>query len=197
MPPSRRRSDAERKAAVESLFLVRAVETAADNSGEKEVWHQASKGADLFTVVNLSGYVIRQEFVLHDDYFTWQKGVGLRTGSVNESRGIKDVVKASDEVRMDPYPDDERLGRARTALESYSGDDRYLLHVRSVIKLAGQAEAPDELSRVTKARSVIRPEDQVAANAGKSAATAALWPYLAAGSVCGFVLVAVIWLFIR
>lgn len=201
MPP-RRRSDEERKNAVESLFRVRAVESPADNSGEKEVWHQGSKGADLFSIVNRTGHVVRQEFVLYDDYFVWTKKGGLRTGSVNESRGIKDVVKATDDIQLDASPNVPRLERGKAALNSYSGKDAYLLHMRSLLVLAVQGNDVSELSAVTSALSAaagqkLRSEAAAASGAGAPKAQASLWPYLAAGTVAGFVVVALIWLMIR
>lgn len=203
MPP-RRRSDEERKNAVESLFRVRAVESPADNSGEKEVWHQGSKGADLFSIVNRTGHVVRQEFVLYDDYFAWTKKDGLRTGSVNESRGIKDVVKATDEIQLDASPNVARLERGRIALDSYSGKDAYLRHMRSLLVLAVQGNDVSELSAVTSALSAASAQQlrspapaSSASDAAAPKATASLWPYLAGGTVAGFVVVALIWLMIR
>lgn len=197
----RRRSDEERKSAVESLFRVRAVETPADTSGEKEVWHQGSKGADLFTVVNRTGHVVRQEFILYEDYFSWTKQGGLRTGACTASRGIKDVVKSSDDIQLDGVVNDDRIERARAALNNYSGNDRYLLHVRAVINLAAAGEEAGELSAVTTSQS---PQNaaKIRAAAAESAqkrqaAANPVWPYLLVGAAVGFIVVAAVWLMIK
>lgn len=200
MPP-RRRTDEERKSAIDSLFRVRAVETPADTSGEKEVWHQGSKGADLFTVVNRTGHVVRQEFVLFEDYFAWTKQGGLRTGVSGTAKGIKDVIKASDEIKLDGLVDEDRVERARSALHGYTGKDPYLLHVRTVINLAAIGEQAGELSAVTMAQGLTAANQLRAAAAAsaqkKQDAAHPMWPYLAAGSALGFIVVAIVWLIVK
>src|SRR4051812_31938047 len=129
------RSVAERKVAIESLFRVRAVETQLDEAGEKSVWHQGTKGADLLSIVNRTGHVIRQEFTLFEDYFLWTKQHGLRTGEAKGGPGSQ-ANKASDDIKFDGENDIDRVERALEALDRYKGEDKYLLHVRALLKMA-------------------------------------------------------------
>jgi hypothetical protein len=201
---ARKRTQQDRKLALESLFRVRAVENPPDASGEKEVWHQGTKGADLFSVVNRTGHVTRQEFVLFEDYFVWTKQGGLKTGSCAEARGIKDVVAASDEIQLDAEIDDDRVARARETLSTYGGADKYLLHLKAVISLAAAGTEAGELSAVTNAMPALSRDRAAALAASASAAppptplsAPAVWPYLVGGAGVGLLLVGLVWLFMH
>lgn len=185
----RTRTAEERSVAVESLFRVRATETQLDEHGEKTVWHQGSKGADLLSTVNSTGHVIRQEFSLFDDYFLWSQEHGLRTGEHRDAKGSPHM-KASDDVRFDREVLEVRLNRAISALDRYSGSDKYLLHFRTLLKMA-KGEATGTLSAVT---GFGKPSPFAKKQGGSPQE---LWVYLGAGFGAGLILVFVAWFFLR
>jgi hypothetical protein len=123
------------KAAVLALFQARPMEGPPGDDGQRSVWHLSNQGAELLSFVDGEGRVQRQELTLLDEHCVWTSGVGLRTGRVEQegaSRAETSVV----------HPDTQlvpaRLLRAALALESYQGEDRYILHIQRVLALARQ-----------------------------------------------------------
>ncbi|MBL8951159.1 MAG: hypothetical protein JNK82_10310 [Myxococcaceae bacterium] len=121
--------------AVQALYRVRAVEKPAGPDGRREVWHQGSRGAELLSTVDATGRLEEQELVLFNEVIYWWLGGGLKTG---KSLRREDVSSRGNTL-WDAEPAPERLERCHKALAGYTGDDRYLQHLRGVVSgaLAG------------------------------------------------------------
>ncbi|MHB8874074.1 MAG: hypothetical protein ACYC8T_10345 [Myxococcaceae bacterium] len=131
-------SDAGRlAAAVNALYRVRAVEKPPDADGLREVWHHCAQDADLISLVDHQGRVVRQELTLLEDYLCWTSRDGVVTGSSGAARGSKGLT-AGEAVMLDLELVPERVLRAHGALAGYRGDDLYLKNVRQVIALVLQ-----------------------------------------------------------
>ncbi|WP_224248603.1 hypothetical protein [Hyalangium gracile] len=133
------------KEAVQALYRVRAVEGPPGDHGQRSVWHMCSQGAELLSLVDLEGRVQRQELTLLEDHYVWTSGEGLRTGRVEVEGGSK-AGPASPIVHTDPQLVPLRLMRAAAALETYEGEDRYILHMKRVLALAREGLAMREAS---------------------------------------------------
>ncbi len=138
----------ERENAVASLFRVRAAESAPDQEGLKQVWHQGAKGADLLSYVNMKGQVVRQEFTLFEDHFIWTPLKGLVTGQVRADRGSL-ANAASEEIRFDATLSPVRIRTGAGALSRYDGADKYILHIRTVLSLAEEGTEEYGVKTVT------------------------------------------------
>ena len=121
--------------AVQALLRVRAVEGPPGDNGQRSVWHMCPEGADLLTLVDMEGRLQRQELTLLEDHYVWTSGEGLKTGRV-ETGGSTKVNPASAIVHTDAQLVPARLLRAAVALETYDGEDRYILHMKRVLSLA-------------------------------------------------------------
>lgn len=144
------------KAAVQALYRVRAVEGPPGDNGRRSVWHMCAQGAELLSLVDLDGRVQRQELTLLNDHYVWTSGEGLSTGRVETGGGSK-ASPASPIVHTDPQLVPFRLMRAALALESYEGEDRYILHMKRVLALAREGLELREASVVT--HSAERPKE--------------------------------------
>jgi hypothetical protein len=144
------------KAAVQALYRVRAVEGPPGDNGHRSVWHMCAQGAELLSLVDLEGRVQRQELTLLEDHYVWTSGEGLRTGRVQTHGGSK-ANPASPIIHTDPQLVPFRLMRAALALESYKGEDRYILHMKRVLALAREGLELREASVVT--HSAERPKE--------------------------------------
>lgn len=153
----RARSEKEIAAAIQSLFRVRGAESAAGPDGVKEVWHQASAGAELLShVFAPHGRVTRQELVLFDDLVEWTSQKGIRTGTLKASLGA--AGSSDDEILFDYEIDVARIRRASEALSRYGGDDKYILHIQRVCALClSGIELRDEKT-VTRVGAAPEPE---------------------------------------
>jgi len=123
------------KNAVQALHRVRAVEGPPGDNGQRTVWHMCPEGADLLTLLDMEGRLQRQELTLLEDHYVWTSGEGLKTGRV-ETGGSTKVNPASAIVHTDDKLVPARLMRAAVALETYDGEDRYILHMKRVLSLA-------------------------------------------------------------
>lgn len=171
------RTEAELKAAVDSIARVRAVESPPEPDGTRTIWHQGAKGADLLTTVNAQGVVTHQEFTLYGDYFEWGSSTGLRTGAALEEESGEAARKAGHmAVDLEDATRAERLARASAALTSYAGDDKFLLHLRGLLLRAHTAASDDFDLPVTRSSDRVR-LDLVNAELARqeSAARRALW----------------------
>ncbi len=121
-----------RKAAVQSMFRVRASESPPGPDGMRTVWHQGGEGADLTSTVDAQGRVVRQEFALFGEYLLWVAETGAATGRVRDEKAAGQV-KGSDLVARDAALDEQVLSRMNAALAGYSGSDRYLQHLARVV----------------------------------------------------------------
>jgi hypothetical protein len=124
------------KSAVQALFLAQPMEGPPGDNGQRSVWHLSAQGAELLSFVDEEGQLQRQELTLLEEHCVWTSGVGLRTGRVEQDDAA--ARAKSTVVHPDPQPLPARLLRAALALESYSGEDRYLLHMQRVLALARQ-----------------------------------------------------------
>lgn len=145
------------KTAVQALYRVRAVEGPPGDNGQRSVWHMCAQGAELLSLVDLEGRVQRQELTLLDDHYVWTSGEGLRTGRVVQGGGSK-ANAASPIIQTDSQLVPFRLMRAALALETYEGEDRYILHIKRVLALAREGLELREASVVTY--SAERPKEQ-------------------------------------
>jgi len=136
------------KAAVQALHRVRAVEGPPGDNGHRSVWHMCAQGAELLSLVDMEGRLQRQELTLLEDHYAWTSGEGLSTGRVEQGGGSK-ANPASAIVHTDSQLVPSRLMRAALALETYEGDDRYILHMKRVLALAREGLELQEASIVT------------------------------------------------
>ncbi|MFP2933724.1 hypothetical protein ACLESO_53035, partial [Pyxidicoccus sp. 3LG] len=123
------------KTAVQALYRVNAVEGPPGENGLRTVWHLCPDGAELLSLVDVDGRVQRQELTLLDDHYIWASGQGVRTGSLDRS-GANAAGPASVVVNADPQLVPPRLMRAALAMGTYTGQDRYILHMQRVLALA-------------------------------------------------------------
>ncbi|MFY2563041.1 hypothetical protein ACN469_35935 [Corallococcus terminator] len=122
------------KTAVQALSRVHAVEGPPGENGLRTVWHMGMDGAELMSQVDLDGRVRRQELTLLEDHYMWASGEGVRTGRV-ETEGAR-ASPAAAVVKADPQLVPHRLVRAAQAMGTYTGQDRYILHMQRVLALA-------------------------------------------------------------
>ena len=141
------RTEAELQSAIETMFRVRAVESPPDESGARTIWHRGSKGADLVTWVDAFGRVTRQELYLFEDCLIWEKATGVRTGASDAREGSK-ANPAPDAIAFDTQADDDRLVRARRALDPYTGGDKFIIHARMLV--GGATDFDDPVTRTAK-----------------------------------------------
>jgi hypothetical protein len=151
------------KAAVQDLYRVRAVEGPPGDNGQRSVWHMSTQGAELLSLVDLEGRLQRQELTLLEDHYVWTSGEGLKTGRV-ESEGGSKAKTAAAIVHTDAQLVPFRLMRAALALETYEGEDRYILHMKRVLALAREGLELREASVVT--HSGARPSSAAPVTAG-------------------------------
>jgi hypothetical protein len=123
------------KTAVQALYRVHAVEGPPGENGLRTVWHLCPDGAELLSLVDADGRVQRQELTLLDDHYIWASGQGVRTGSL-ERGGAGGRVSPAVVVKADPQLVPQRLLRAAAAMGTYTGQDRYILHMQRVLALA-------------------------------------------------------------
>jgi len=126
------RTPQELRQAVDSMFRIRAVESPPDASGSRRIWHRGTGGAELFTVVDAQGLVLRQELTLFEELVRWDREHGFQR---SEAQPVRAEGVAS-------------LGRAAGALESYGGADRFLRHLKDrVVAEVRGAPAPPRSRR--------------------------------------------------
>ncbi len=114
-------SPQEVKAAVDAMFRIRAVESPADANGLRTIWHRGLRGAELVTEIDAAGKVKSQSLTLLDDQVRWERGPGF---SLTAPRAL--------------------LERVSRALASYSGHDRFLVHLRDALSAELKGEALGE-----------------------------------------------------
>ncbi|MGC4120365.1 MAG: hypothetical protein QM765_38445 [Myxococcales bacterium] len=142
-----------RRAAVQSMFRVRASESPSGPDGQRTVWHQGGDGADLTSTVDAQGRVTRQEFVLFGEHLLWVAEAGAKTGRIRDEKAAGSV-KGSDLVVHDPQLDGQVLTRMNLALAGYEGSDRYLEHLAKVV--ANLNAGLDDLEAAEVTSSAIR-----------------------------------------
>jgi hypothetical protein len=127
--------------------------------GGKKVWHQGEQGAEVISFVDADGNVTRQETYLTGHVVVWEFGRPLSTGQV------KPEVSGGDSLAGDATVDVPGVLNAVSLLEGYTGEDKYLAHLRAVLRLGAQALSAAGLSaadaaalrRVTADQPVVTP----------------------------------------
>ncbi|MEW6430346.1 MAG: hypothetical protein AB1730_02455 [Myxococcota bacterium] len=152
------RSEADRNAAVEAMYRIRAVESPPDASGRRTIWHRGSKGAALVSEVDGEGSVLRQELTLFDEQLTWERDRGFRggAGAVKEGGAAANPAAAVlESAQGAPTP---MLERAAGALGGYRGEDKLIAHLRELVVAAVKGRAPfSEPGEVTRKGRESRP----------------------------------------
>lgn len=115
------RTEADRIAAVESMYRIRAVESPPDAQGRRTIWHRGAKGAELVSEVDEEGRVVRHELTLFDDHLCWERDKGFEGASATLEAPPGGELTAP------------LLVRAAGALEGYRGDDRIIAHLRELL----------------------------------------------------------------
>ncbi len=134
------------RAAVDSMFRIRAVESPPDTSGFRKVWHRGARDAELISEIDGAGRVARHEFSLFDDVLVWERGRGFMTGATEETSSARDSAKVAFDLTTDP----ERMVRAAAALQPYAGRDRIIQHLRElVVTTQSGQQAIEDLGAVT------------------------------------------------
>lgn len=132
------RSAEELRAAVDSMFRIRAVESPPDAAGLRKVWHRGARHAELISEIDFAGRVARHEFSLFDDVVIWERGRGFVTGMAQ----LEGSTRGAANVAFDLTTDPERVQRIAAALEPYSGRDRIIQHLRELVVTTQQGQQP-------------------------------------------------------
>lgn len=150
------RTEAERAAAVESMYRIRAVESPPDAAGRRTIWHRGAKGAELVSEVDGEGRVMRHELTLFDEQLTWEREKGFRFHGVTKEGGS--AARPPSALLEDPDEREDRaLDRAAHALEPYRGDDRIISHLRELVLMAAKGrDMFSDLGEVTRRASELR-----------------------------------------
>ncbi|MBK7863438.1 MAG: hypothetical protein IPJ65_33520 [Archangiaceae bacterium] len=135
------RTTTELKAAMETMYRVRAVESPPDEQGARIIWHRGARGADLVSTVGADGKVTRQELFLFEDYFLYERAAGLRTGVALDKVGAAGA-RASGDIAFDQDAvlKRKRIEQAARALAGYQGPDALIGHARQVMAAAAQGK---------------------------------------------------------
>jgi hypothetical protein len=99
------------------MFRNRAVESPADATGSRRIWHRGTGGAELLTEVDARGRVLRQELTIFDDVVRWHRDRGFERAGLEVSGAAPGGG----------------LTRAAGALEAYAGQDRFLQHLKDQV----------------------------------------------------------------
>lgn len=140
------RSPEELRAAVDSMFRIRAVESPPDAGGLRKVWHRGARHAELVSEIDQTGRVARHEFSLFDDVVIWERGRGFVTGVAQ----LEGSTRGAANVAYDLTADTERMTRIAAALEPYGGRDRIIQHLRELVVTTQEGAQPlEDLGAVT------------------------------------------------
>lgn len=126
----------ELKAAVDTMFRIRAVESPPDLRGTRKIWHRGARNAELVSEIDVTGRVLRHEFTLFDEVLRWEQGRGFSTGAVEEGG-----ARGAEQIAPDAELNVERLDRVAQALQRYEGRDRIIQHLKDLVG-ARSAGAP-------------------------------------------------------
>ena len=140
------RNAEELRAAVDSLFRIRAVESPPDGGGLRKVWHRGARHAELVSEIDDAGRVARHEFSLFDDVVIWERGRGFVTGTAQ----VAGSTRGAANVGFDLTADADRIQRISAALQPYAGRDRIIQHLRAlVVDTRGGKQPLEDLGAVT------------------------------------------------
>jgi hypothetical protein len=147
------------------MFRIRAVESPPDEQGSRTIWHRGAKGADLVTYVDANGHVSRQELFLFEEYFLWERALGLKTGVSMEKSGSAAAQAVGDiAFDQDAVLRGKRLENAAGALAPYEGQDKLIGHIREVISAAAKGSDFEGGGTVTRSAHTVRLEELKAAS---------------------------------
>ena len=149
------------------MFRIRAVESPPDAGGVRRIWHRGRRGAELLTLVDARGRVVQQDFTLFDDIVRWHKDLGFRHSRVEPGT-------PHDAVPRFTRAADEPLAHFRGAVETYSGSDRFIQHLRD--QLSGRTDA---LGTGEAPRSSAEPEIIAEVEPAKDSSPRSAWLLLA------------------
>lgn len=151
------RSQDELRAAVDSMFRIRAVESPPDANGLRKVWHRGAMHAELVSEIDLAGEVARHEFSLYDDVLVWERGRGFTTGEAK----LEGSTRGASNVAFDLSSDGSRLSRIGAALQPYAGRDRIIQHLRDLVLKTQTGTKPlRSLGAVTGSSPAVEPPAQ-------------------------------------
>lgn len=143
--PAERTPD-ELRAAVDSMFRIRAVESPPSDQGLRTVWHRGARNAELVSEIDTQGRVARHEFSLFDEVVVWERGRGFVTGQTLAEGSTRGAAK----VGFDHAVNTTRISRVLVALQKYEGPDRIIGHLRElVVALDAEANPVEDLGQVT------------------------------------------------
>jgi hypothetical protein len=141
--------------------LVRQQQEDTDDRGNRLIRH-VGESAFLTSRVDAKGRLIRQEFLLGEDFVVWQHGTRLRTGICRDPA-------APQSAKFDLNPSRTRIERARLAAEAYRGEDRYIKHLARVVGLtAGLGMPGAEVVTESDDEALLRKLDQRRSRAASS-----------------------------
>lgn len=149
------RTSEELRAAVETMFRIRAVESPTNPQGLRTVWHRGAKNAELVSEIDEAGRVARHEFSLFDEVLIWERGRGFSSGLTTEEGSTRGAAN----FESDHSLDGTRMRRVVAALQAYNGGDRIIEHLRKLVlafdvkahpvedfgQVTGNTRIPDEL----------------------------------------------------
>jgi hypothetical protein len=159
------RTEGELKSAIETMFRIRAVESPPDEEGARTIWHRGAKGADLVTYVDAAGRVSRQELFLFNDYFLWERALGVRTGmSVDRDGSAAGAASDSVAFDQDQLLRTRRLSNAAGALATYAGGDKLIGHLKEIIIVAARGSDYEGEGTVTRSAHSVRLDEVKAAS---------------------------------
>ncbi|MEW5740404.1 MAG: hypothetical protein AB1938_15855 [Myxococcota bacterium] len=154
------RTEAERVAAVESMYRIRAVESPPDADGKRTIWHRGAKGAELVTEVDGEGRATRHEFTLFDEHLIWEREKGFRAGRVQKGGGSA-AMPASAMIELAPDASTPVLERAARSLADYRGEDKIISHLRELLAKAVRGRAMfEDLGEVTRGKGAFKLEER-------------------------------------
>lgn len=140
------RTSEELRAAVETMFRIRAVESPTNAQGLRTVWHRGAKNAELVSEIDEAGRVARHEFSLFEEVLIWERGRGFSSGQAVEEGSTRGAAN----FESDHSLDGGRMRRVVLALQSYNGGDRIIEHLRKlVLAFDAKAHPVEDLGQVT------------------------------------------------
>lgn len=119
-----------------TLRRVRVAERATPDGGKK-VWHQGEGGVEVISFVEPRGHVTRQEIYVAEVVVVWNAGAAFSSGKLARPDSATDAESVLPDSSLQP----SALTDAHSVMEGYGGDDRYLLHLRDVLRSGTEAPA--------------------------------------------------------
>jgi hypothetical protein len=139
--------------------LKRQADEETDDHGHRVIRH-VGLGAYLTSRVDQKGRLLRQELLLGQDFVVWQHGTRIRTGICLDP-------EQPHAATYDLNPSRTRMEKARLAVQSYTGKDKYVRHLARVVVLsAGLGMAGAEVVTVSEDEAQLARAERRRAEAG-------------------------------